>query len=139
MYSLEVIKASNEQAAKLAQTETTRESSSHVSPRGLVLHSACHRSTAFVDRDCEAYERHVHFAQHPDTRDTFIPLIVEGWGDVGAVRETIRRVYGVETRRVKGTGTHKGETWSAQLPSGKLVKRISAQTDIQLHNLILTH
>jgi hypothetical protein len=124
------------------QTETNRESSAHVSPRGLVLHSAEERSTGFIERECYFYATAKHFAATPETRDIIIPLLVAGWGDVGAIRETLRRAYGVESWRLYETGTgapkekDSAGVWEARVPSGGLQECISAPDPITLHGKI---
>jgi len=113
-----------------------------VSPRGLVLHSAEERSTAFIEKECYFYETARHFTETPETRDIIIPLLVAGWGDVGAIRETLRRAYGVESWRLYETGTgapkekDSAGIWEARVPSGGLQECISAPDPIALHGKI---
>lgn len=59
MYCLEVIRSASFQSppAKATPALDARDCSFHLAKRGLILHSACHRSTVFLPREAPNFKR----------------------------------------------------------------------------------
>lgn len=137
MYSLETIKALNAKP-RIIRDNFNRDSSFVQSPKGFVIHSGIHRSTAFIDKKtcADCFFAFTYWkSQGQVAINAFIEVIIDG-GSLETAEENAFRRTRPDWQVIKpnSNGTQGNRQITAVCAKGGFETRVGAFTFRHLHN-----